>query len=90
MELATVNDESPCGDRGLDAVCPPVTLDGTDGEKWRRRESNPRPETFYRDSNASDALLDARTRPDGRQRDNYAKGISSDFLDSVVNSLSPF
>jgi len=36
MELATVNDENPCGDRGLDAVCPPVALDGTDGEKWRR------------------------------------------------------
>jgi hypothetical protein len=43
MELATVNDENPCGDRGLDAVCPPVAIDGTDGEKWRRRESNPRP-----------------------------------------------
>ena len=41
MELATVNDENPCGDRGLDAVCPPVAIDGTDGEKWRRRESNP-------------------------------------------------
>ena len=41
MELATLNDETPCGDRGLDAVCPPVALDGTDGEKWRRRESNP-------------------------------------------------
>ena len=40
MELATVNDENPCGDRGLDAVCPPVAIDGTDGEKWRRRESN--------------------------------------------------
>ena len=24
MELAAVNDENPCGDRGLDAVCPPV------------------------------------------------------------------
>ena len=42
MELATVNDENPCGDRGLDAVCPSVAIDGTDGEKWRRRESNPR------------------------------------------------
>ena len=42
MELATVNDGNPCGDRGLDAVCPPVAIDGTDGEKWRRRESNPR------------------------------------------------
>ena len=90
MELATVNDEDPRGDKGLDAVCPPVAINGTDGKKWRRRESNPCPETFYRDSNASDALLDARTRPDGRQRDNYAKGISSDFLDSAVNSLSPF
>ncbi|MFP6672774.1 MAG: hypothetical protein VB857_15295 [Pirellulaceae bacterium] len=40
MELATVNDENPCGDRGLDAVCPPLAIDGTDGEKWRRRESN--------------------------------------------------
>ena len=42
LELATVNDENPCGDRGLDAVCPPMAIDGTDGEKWRRRESNPR------------------------------------------------
>jgi len=40
MELATVNDENPCGDRGLDAVCPPVALDSTKDEKWRRRESN--------------------------------------------------
>ena len=39
MGLATVNDENPCGDRGLDAVCPPVALDGTDGEKWRRRDT---------------------------------------------------
>ena len=42
MELATVNDENPCGDRGLDAVCPSLALDGTKDEKWRRRESNPR------------------------------------------------
>ena len=42
MELATVNDENPCGDRGSDAVCPPVAIDGTDGKKWRRQESNPR------------------------------------------------
>ena len=41
MELASVNDENPCGDRGLDAVCPSLAIDGTDGEKWRRRESNP-------------------------------------------------
>ena len=47
MELATVNDENPCGDRGLDAVCPPVAIDGTDGEKWRRRESNPRVHFCY-------------------------------------------
>jgi hypothetical protein len=32
MELATVNDENPCGDRGLDAVCPSVAIDGTDGK----------------------------------------------------------
>ena len=38
----TVNDENPCGNRGSGAVCPPVASDGTDGEKWRRRESNPR------------------------------------------------
>ena len=44
MELATVNDETPSGNRGLDAVCPPLALDGTDGEKWRRREWNPLPE----------------------------------------------
>ena len=41
--VATVNDENPCGDRGLDAVCPSLALDGTKDEKWRRRESNPRP-----------------------------------------------
>ena len=41
-ELATINDDNPCGDRGLDAVCPSVAIDGTDGEKLRRRESNPR------------------------------------------------
>ena len=43
MERTTVNDENPCGDRGLDAVCSSLAIDGTDGEKWRRRESNPRP-----------------------------------------------
>ena len=41
MELATVNDDNPCGDRDLDDVCPPVALDGTKDDKWRRRESNP-------------------------------------------------
>ena len=40
MELATVNDENPCGDRGLDAVCQPLALDGTKDKKWGRRESN--------------------------------------------------
>ncbi len=40
MKLATANDENPCGDRGLDVVCPSLAIDGTDGEKWRRRESN--------------------------------------------------
>ncbi len=45
MELATVNDENPCGDRGLDAVCPSLALDGTKDEKWRRRESNPQTES---------------------------------------------
>jgi len=42
MVLATVNDEHPCDDRGLDAICQPPAIDDTDGEKWRRRESNPR------------------------------------------------
>ena len=42
MELATVNDENPCGNRGLDAVCQPLALDGSKDKKWRRRESNPR------------------------------------------------
>ena len=32
MELATVNDENPCGDRGLDAVCPSVTIEDTDDQ----------------------------------------------------------
>ena len=31
-ELATINDGNPCGDRGLDAVCPSVAIDGTDGK----------------------------------------------------------
>ena len=41
MELAIAQHENPCGDRGSGVVCPPVAIDGTDGEKWRRRESNP-------------------------------------------------
>ena len=40
-DLATVNDENPCGDRGSGVVCPPLAPDGTKDEKWRRRESNP-------------------------------------------------
>jgi len=40
MELATPPSEPPCGDRGLEAVCLPVAIDGTDGDKWRRRELN--------------------------------------------------
>ena len=41
MELATAQEENPCDNRGSGVVCPPLALDGTDGEKWRRRESNP-------------------------------------------------
>ena len=58
-ELATINDENPCGDRGLDAVCPPVAIDGTDGEKWRRRESNPRPDELPSVFAHPDAFRDA-------------------------------
>jgi len=42
MELATVNDENPCDNRGSGVICPPLAPDGTKGGKWRRRESNPR------------------------------------------------
>ena len=42
MELATVNDENPCDNRGSGVICPPLAPDGTRDEKWRRRESNPR------------------------------------------------
>ena len=41
LELATINDETSCGDRSLDAINPPVAIDATDGEKRRRRKSNP-------------------------------------------------
>ena len=41
MELATVNDENPCGNRGSGAVCAPLALAGTKDKKWGRRESNP-------------------------------------------------
>jgi hypothetical protein len=41
MELATVNDENPCDNRGSGVICPPLAPDGTKGGKWRRRESNP-------------------------------------------------
>ena len=39
MELATVNDENPCGAKGLDAACQPLAPDGTKGKKWRRRDT---------------------------------------------------
>ena len=48
MELATPQDENPCVNRGSGVICPPLALDGTRDEKWRRRESNPRPEIFPR------------------------------------------
>jgi hypothetical protein len=41
MELATPQEENPCDNRGFDVICPPLALDGTRDEKWRRRESNP-------------------------------------------------
>ena len=34
MELATVNDENPCGNRGSGAVCAPLALAGTKDKKW--------------------------------------------------------
>jgi hypothetical protein len=40
MELATAQEENPYGNRGSDVICPPLALDGTRDEKWRRRESN--------------------------------------------------
>ena len=46
MELATVNEENPCGNRGFHLLCQPLAPDGTKDEKWRRRGSNPRPATF--------------------------------------------
>ena len=41
MELATAQEENPCGSRGSGVICPSLALDGTRDEKWRRRESNP-------------------------------------------------
>ena len=41
MELATVNDENPCVNRGLVPVCQPRSLAGTKDKIWRRRKSNP-------------------------------------------------
>ena len=41
MELATTQDKNPCDNRGSGVICPPLALDGTRDEKWRRRESNP-------------------------------------------------
>ena len=46
MELATINEENPCGNRGFHLLCQSLAPDGTKDEKWRRRGSNPRPATF--------------------------------------------
>ncbi len=40
--------ENPCESRGCDADRRSLSPDGLPGEKWRRRESNPRPVTFPR------------------------------------------
>ncbi len=48
MELATINKKNPCGNRGFHLLCQPLAPGGTKDEKWRRRESNPRPEIFPR------------------------------------------
>ncbi len=45
MELATINEENPCGNRGFHLLCQSLALDGTRDEKWRRRESNPQVES---------------------------------------------
>ena len=39
MELATVNEKNPCGNRGFHLLCQPLALGGTRDEKWRRRGS---------------------------------------------------
>ena len=36
MELATVNEKNPCGNRGFHLLCQPLAPDGTKDEKWRR------------------------------------------------------
>ncbi len=38
--------ENPCGSRGYDAKRQPMSPADNETEKWRRRESNPRPATF--------------------------------------------
>jgi site-specific recombinase XerD len=47
-ESEAIKSENPCGNRGYDADRHSLSLDDKSGEKWRRRESNPRPETFPR------------------------------------------
>ena len=94
MELATVDDENPCGDRGLDAVCPPVAIDGTDGEKWRRRESNPR-------ADSRNSLIDIRLwnmlqdvgvpwewKDDAKRRSWQRAGILQVLLDTLAGRFS--
>ena len=45
MELATVNEENPCGNRGFHLLCQSLAPGGTKDEKWRRRGSNPQVES---------------------------------------------
>ncbi|MDE0735127.1 MAG: hypothetical protein OSB47_04850, partial [Pirellulaceae bacterium] len=46
MELATINEENPCGNRGFYLLCQSLAPGGTKDQEWRRRGSNPRPATF--------------------------------------------
>ena len=45
-EAPAKKSENPCGDRGFDADRQSMSPDVKSGEKWRRRESNPRPEMY--------------------------------------------
>ena len=36
MELAAINEENPCGNRGFHLLCQSLAPDGTKDEKWRR------------------------------------------------------
>ena len=40
--------KTPCGDRGYDATGHVESSADADDQKWRRRESNPRPEIWRR------------------------------------------